>query len=79
MRTELFINLIDLTNILNDKYKCELHFRILDNEIELKIKSLNTWNTYCFNVNYDFKVNDVICKFKDMVFNEALKLTYRYE
>lgn len=79
MESKLFSNLIELTNILNDTYECELYFRILDNKIELEIKSRNTCNTYCFNVNYDFKVNDAICEFKDMVFNESLKLMYRYE
>ena len=79
MESKLFSNLIELTHILNDTYECDLYFRILDNKIELEIHSRNTCNTYCFNVNYDFKVNDVICEFKDMVFNDSLKLTYRYE
>ena len=79
METELFSKLIDLTNILNDAYKCELYFKIIDNEIELEIKSLNTCNTYCFNVNYDFKINDVIYELREMIVNESLKLTYRYE
>lgn len=79
METELFSKLINLTNILNDKYKCGVYFRILDNEIELEVKSFNTCNTYYFNVNYDFKINDVIYELREMIVNESLKLTYRYE
>ena len=79
MGNKLLRNLIALTNILYDKYKCEVYFTILDSEIDLEIKSLNTCNAYCFNVKYDFEVDDVIAMFKEMVVNYSLRLTYNYK
>lgn len=71
---ETFINLRDLTSILNDKFKCELCFRLLEDNIELGIRSLETCNTYYIIVDYEFKVDNVIEKFKENIIREALKL-----
>ena len=72
-QAKLFQNLINLTHLLNDNYKCELQFRINDESIELFINSLNTSNSYNFSVRHDFDVGDVLYQFKEMVVRGTLK------
>lgn len=71
---DTFINLKDLTTILNDVYKCEISFTLLKDNIKLAILSLETCNSWYMIVDYQFKVNDVIEKFNENIISEALKL-----
>lgn len=71
---EIFVNLRYLTSILNDKFRCELCFRLLEDNIELAIRSLETCNTYYMIVDYKFEIDNVIEKFKDNIIKEALNL-----
>ena len=74
MKTDVFQNLLELTRIFDDMFRCELEFRLLDDVIALSIHSIMTCNTYYFKVGYDFKSDDVINKFKEMVISEALNI-----
>lgn len=74
MKTDVFQNLLELTRIFYDVFRCELEFRLLDDEISLSIHSIMTCNTYFIKVAYDFKSDDVINKFKEMVISEALNI-----
>lgn len=74
MKNELvFKNLLDLTAIFDDMFRCDIAFSLLDDVIELSISSL-TCNTYNMKVAYDFKIPDVINKFKEMVVSGALNI-----
>lgn len=70
----LFQNLLELTAIFNDKFRCELAFSLLDNVVELSIRSTMNCNTYHIKVVNDFKIDDVIEQFKEIVISEALNL-----
>lgn len=73
-QAELMYNLIALTRILNDNYKCELQFRLNDEDIEILIKSIRTFNNYSFKVPYDFDVDAVLYDFKETVVKDTLKV-----
>lgn len=68
----VFKNLLELTAIFEDMFRCELTFRLLDDKIELYITPLMNDHTYSINVGYDFKSDDIINKFKDSIVREAL-------
>ena len=75
MKNELvFQNLLELTRIFGDMFRCDLAFSLLDDVIELSISSMMTCNTYHMKVVYDFKIDDVIKLFKDVVISEALNI-----
>ena len=75
MKNELvFQNLLELTAIFDDMFRCDLAFSLLDDVIELSISSMMTCNTYHMKVTYDFKIDDVIKQFKDIVISEALNI-----
>lgn len=74
MKNDVFQNLLELTAIFDDMFRCELEFRLLEDEISLSIHSIMTCNTYFIKVAYDFKSDDVINKFKEMVISEALNI-----
>lgn len=74
MKTDVFQNLLDLTAIFDDMFRCELEFRLLDDEISLSIHSIMSGYTYFIRVAYDFKSDDVINKFKEMVIKGALNI-----
>lgn len=71
---ETFINLRDLTNIFNDEFKCELCFKLLKDNIELIIRSLETFNCYFMTIDYEFNIDDVVNRFKDTIVREVLNL-----
>lgn len=74
MKTDVFQNLLDLTAMFDDMFRCEVEFRLLDDEISLSIHSIMTCNAYYIKVSYDFNIDDVINKFKEMVISEALNI-----
>ena len=74
MKTDVFQKLMGLTAIFDDMFRCEVEFRLLDDEILLSIHSIMTCNTYYIKVGYDFKSDDVINKFKDMLIRETLNI-----
>lgn len=74
MKTDVFQNLLELTAIFDDMFRCDLAFSLLDEVIELSISSMMSCNTYHMKVAYDFKSDDVINKFKEMVISEALNI-----
>lgn len=75
MKNELvFQNLLELTRIFGDMFRCDLAFSLLDDVIELSISSMMTCNTYHMKVVYDFKIDDVIKLFKEVVISEALNI-----
>lgn len=74
MKNDIFQSLLELTATFNDMFRCEIEFRLLDDEISLSIHSIMTHNTYFIKVAYDFKIDDVINKFKEMVISEALNI-----
>lgn len=75
MNNELvFKNLLDLTAIFDDMFRCHIAFSLLDDVIELSISSMMSCNTYHMKVAYDFKIDDVIKQFKEMVISEALNI-----
>ena len=74
MKTDVFQNLLELTAIFDDMFSCELEFRLLEDEISLSIRSIMTCNTYFIKVAYDFKIDDVIKQFKEIVISEALDI-----
>lgn len=74
MKTDVFQNLLELTAIFDDMFSCELEFKLLEDEISLSIRSIMTCNTYFIKVAYDFKIDDVIKQFKEIVISEALNL-----
>lgn len=75
MKNELvFQNLLELTATLNDVFKCDIAFSLLDDVIELTICSMMSCNIYYIKVGYDFKIDDVINKFKEIVISEALNI-----
>ena len=70
----VFQNLLELTRIFGDMFRCELAFSLLDDVIELSISSMMSCNIYHMKVGYDFKIDDVIKQFKEIVISEALNL-----
>ena len=70
----VFDNLKDLTTIFGDMFRCDIAFSLLDTVIELSIDSMMTCNTYRMKVAYDFKIDDVIKQFKEIVISEALNI-----
>ena len=74
MKTDVFQNLLELTRIFDDMFRCDLAFSLLDDVIELSISSMMRCNTYHMKVAYDFKIDDVIKQFKEIVISEALNL-----
>lgn len=75
MKNELvFQNLLDLTAIFEDMFRCDIAFSLLDTVIELSIDSMINGNTYHMKVAYDFKIDDVIKQFKEIVISEALNI-----
>ena len=74
MKTDVFQNLLELTAIFDDMFSCELEFRLLEDEISLSIRSIMTCDTYFIKVAYDFKIDDVIKQFKEIVISEALDI-----
>ena len=75
MKNELiFQNLLELTRIFGDMFRCDIGFSLLDDVIELSISSMMSCKTYHMKVTYDFKIDDVIKQFKEIVISEALNL-----
>ena len=74
MKTDVFQNLLELTHIFEDMFRCDTAFSLLDDVIELSIESMINDNTYHMKVTYDFKIDDVIKEFKGIVISEALNI-----